>query len=1664
MSSTDTPPGSQTPVASLAPPNDDGHFGALPFGTGHANLEFLKTNLPAWYLSAPKALREALRQSQLNSLVSHRTVEPIRSRLTPIEAFATPLLEQALVSRFGLALDVTANQLVTMHHQEFLLLGVRTPLKQSLLQAALQNFEAAEAQEGGFERGSALLPASGLRVELIYDSGSTINFPRFRYRYDGVIDIKPEQFAELSRTLDLGGQYQTHLDSVFKPATPPGQAACSAAEAVATAFMSSERDAVAVLAHIARMKDHLTAGAYDMVLEMDKPGGIPRWSGKAVRYRQLHMLDTYAFSGSSLSGVLLIEPDEPGNDLPCVVYMPGEPDTPIKEYASFTAFTDVLRRKLLYKVYQDYFQRFVSLEQSHLFFKKLNERLTPLLPVEGDTSGMRANMFDETAQLYLQKREIDKPPFELLYEHLLTKTYSDSRVIAVPTSDEDQKTRLRRWQAFESAGMDLLFVAGFFVPVLGTVMAVVATGQLLHEAFVAVEDWTHGECEEALNHVFEIGENLAQMAAFAGAVHLAPRVLPSTFIESLAPVKLRNGLTRLWKPEVASFQQKVTLPKWTATHADGRIEMDGKTWLQLEGKPYRITFDPALNKWRIEHPTDANIHSPVLEENGSGAWRHEGENLMGWDETTLFKRLKAEHETFSDEVTGRLLRITGADEGLLRQVHGENMTSPALLSDTVHRFTAEQQVEAFITNMGGQPNEVTTPHIEPFLKLLTSMPRWPEGRALRLLDEQGAVLDTWNISAGSSSVIEVTYTPGRITALLERILESLSADELKTLLSEFIEEKQARILRLAQTLCEQAQLHRGRLRNELHALQSRSTDPLIKLIRRDFPAFPDVVCKELLGTANQQQTLRMTAAQRIPLTIAEQAREYMQQLRLNRANEGFYLKVPDNPDTIAAGFRLLSRLPGYPTDFALEVRRDSLTGEKLDSLGNSQSADVHHILVRTDFGYQAFDSNGNRLGQADQPFFTALLDALPGSVRTDIGLPEGAGEQTLRALLGDLAVGQREAVGQILGMQTIKPGFKWPHRLADGRVGYPMSGRLRGLFKKFGLGSRGHSPELAVKSLYPTFTEYEIGRFLQVLKTEHTGPAEHLQSFIRVRLDALAAEYETLQQTLKTWSESPDIPFITRDARRVAAFRLRNCWRRVGNRRYRENGVPIGYQLELIDLPIGALPQLSGNWDHVGVLRLEKLDLTTSETDAFLRHFQQLSWLSLRGNNLAAIPAALTQIAHLERLSLAENPLVLDELSAARLNSRVQLRSLDLGNCPVGAQLYRLTPFTHLVTLSLRACGIETPPTWVWHCGWLGYLDLRHNRIAELSEGLLRNLDRPGLQAQLHYNPISEASLSRAHNLLSERARRRIGLDISRMHTVEPLSPATLWLTDIPSDGLQSRILEWNDLQAEPDSEEFFRVLHDLTLSADFNHSRSMLTRRVWAMIDAASETSALREELFQLAAHPATCGDGVAIVFSNLEIHVAVYNIRNEVSFVDQPGTVFKLVRGLERLDEVEKAAQDLITSRRATNVSIDEAEIRLAYRVGLAKRLDLPNQPEGMLYNRLSGVTQDMLDETYTRIIAREGNPEFLEALITRDFWMDFLEKRYAPSFEPVKTRFHERMDELDRVKESGLTDEEYMARIAVIQRDRIEALNAVARKLSLDIEMAVVHDEVAALSTAL
>ncbi|MDF5775391.1 NEL-type E3 ubiquitin ligase domain-containing protein [Pseudomonas syringae] len=1608
--------------ASVTPRPQD----CAPFEAEHVNSEFIRLNLPDWYVGAPTVLRQTLHASQQSARRYAQALEPVRARLLSAQQFAAPLLSKAFVERFQLDLDVEAFQLMTWRYDST---WNPAPLEQTLLQAALQNF--APSNRSRFDPYSAILRTGGLRYWLI-DSAER----RYKVEYRDRQAIDLEQFADFCHELDLGRQYQTHLDSVFKPPGP-------AAQAVASAFMDSERAAVEVLAHIAMMKGDITDAAYQTLLDMVKSVDQPRWDGKGVRYCQLHMLDTYTFSGSLLQGALLIQQDgAKPDDGPCLVYLPAEPAHPVKQFASLRAFNAWLVTALDSRHYRRYFSRFVSLGQAPAFFAKLDARLYPA----GDRT------LDPDADLVVQAQPFSKPPFERLYEQLLAKTYDDSKVIAVPSAQVDQQAHDALIESLENNGMNLLNVAGFFVPVLGEIMSVVALYQLASEAFVAYEDWKHDEVEDAMQHVYDIGENVAQMLVAGGVVAAVNGLQPSMFIESLVQRRV-DGAVRLGKPSIDAYAHTVSLPDNLSSNALGLYEHDGKTWLPLDGKLYCVESDADGSQWRVRHPVNERSYAPRLKHNGAGAWRHEWENPMGWDEVTAFRRLNPTCHALPEEDIHKVLQITGANEALLRQIHVENLRPPALLKDAIQRVATERQLHVCIEALKADDvPQVHVAHLEPWLKLLVSSPRWHETRGLLLLDAQGALLEAWNAGSQMTLSSHVAGPTGHLSQVLGQLLESLPADEVTRLSGSDSAEKAVQLRGFKRYLGDYAQTHVGRLLDDVQLLEGRSDDPHVQLIQRDFGSLPSSVALELIGMASDADKARMTTEKRIPLALAEHAREYQQQLRINRATEGFYRAVTDNLDTRAAALGMLQYLPGWRGEVSIDLLKDSLEGDEIASLDSDQ-ASMHRLLVSTEAGIQCFEPSGEPLGEVDQQFFKALLQALPEQVRLDIQLPAGADEPQLRSLLRNTAVQRRERMAAVLQLQPIKPGIKWPQRLPHGRIGYPLSGRLRGLFRRLGIGASSHSPELAVKSLYPDFSDAQVASFLDELRAEHTGSARQLPRFVKRRLRGLADELRTLQNTLDAWIAQATSS-LQRRSREVAARRLHGCWRRLSVHSISLQGEFLGYTLDLDNLRVEQIPDITASFGHVAELKARNMQLTPAHVDALLNNFPNLRSLGLGFNELQSLPESIGRMTLLTELSLNHNPLNWTAACNAILLNLRRLEVLDLNYCSLGSQA-RLTALNSLRMLFLRSTGIETLPVWDWRRSDLIRLDVRDNRISEISIEELDNIERSLSSTRLHLhlsgNPLTPPTLASIRLFLEGRTRPRLGVSQNRS-PLEAGPGSAAWLAGLSTEQAAVRTRLWQDLRACAGSTDFFQMLGDLTYSADFSSNHEALAARVWAMIDAASASTELRLQLFDIAAHPQTCGDGLALIFGDMEVRVRVFSIMSSTPHAAQPLELFKMSRSLDRLDQVEKIALREIALRQQHGYRVDEAEVRLAYRIGLQARLELPGQPQTMLFSNIAKVTDADLQDAHSEIITRESTRAFFESLVAREFWMSYLETRYASDFERVKKPFSERLTLLDELPPNRQSDQQYLEQIGLISSEREQALNDFAITLSRQIAEAV------------
>ncbi|MEF9673668.1 hypothetical protein QNM99_21560 [Pseudomonas sp. PCH446] len=154
--------------------------------------------LPSWLTQASLIRRQAfaarVRQSQTSKAALARHLHGFKSA-----GILPPPCSPGPGGTLWPGLDIHQDQLKHVHILAAATLGQprqENVIVQSLLQAALQNFESSETGHFGFDRGSAILRKT-----------------------TGVLKtpITPADFAALCRQLDLGGQYKQHVESFLLP-------------------------------------------------------------------------------------------------------------------------------------------------------------------------------------------------------------------------------------------------------------------------------------------------------------------------------------------------------------------------------------------------------------------------------------------------------------------------------------------------------------------------------------------------------------------------------------------------------------------------------------------------------------------------------------------------------------------------------------------------------------------------------------------------------------------------------------------------------------------------------------------------------------------------------------------------------------------------------------------------------------------------------------------------------------------------------------------------------------------------------------------------------------------------------------------------------------------------------------------------------------------------------------------------------------------------------------------------------------------------------------------------------------------------------------------------------------------------------------------------------
>ncbi|PMQ12336.1 E3 ubiquitin-protein ligase sspH2 [Pseudomonas sp. AD21] len=686
--------------------------------------------------------------------------------------------------------------------------------------------------------------------------------------------------------------------------------------------------------------------------------------------------------------------------------------------------------------------------------------------------------------------------------------------------------------------------------------------------------------------------------------------------------------------------------------------------------------------------------------------------------------------------------------------------------------------------------------------------------------------------------------------------------------------------------------------------------------------------------------------------------------------------------------------------------------------------------------------NSNLTGNPLTPAATAALRAVQQRIEFDFGLPEGA----LQAFANEpvpLTFPPAES-----GLSIARQLLPYPHAAA------------------------GEGETLMINSLQrmqPAFSAEQASQLIEQMRASGATNAE-----TGARIGAWNQTFDTLVRQLNGWLYTRETRgtdwVISSQTRSLAAWRILTCWRaRLPNLQGVTQAV-----LDLNGLQLGDIPALPDDFAHVRTLNLTGTRLSAEGASGFLAAFTQLRTLELGGNELEALPQSVRNMSALERLELSSNRFYDSEHLYEALSGLEHLTWLDVSYNNL--ESFDVNYFGRLEALDLRNNNLFVWPEGALQAEHLRMLNLSRNDISTLPEDALDGTHEAlmnGTDLTDNYN-LSEESLERLRAYQAAGERHRV-LGFSRADLEEmvddgaggltettdsvesdeivPIEPSQAqykapWLANFAPEQLAVRDALWEQLAAEPDSAAFFHLLERLQDTREFRVANADLTRRVWTVMEAAATDTELREVIFAGSTTHGTCVDGRILTFSGLETKVFTHNALLELPSGrsgTKGGVLLNLSRRLFRLDKVDELAK-----KAAARSGFDEAEMRLGYRIGLTAGwedgLELPGQPKNMTY--ASGVSPQQLVEARTEVSNAERSDKFLEDLIQRDYWVEYLQDKYPEDFRKLDA-----LQSIEDGEDDGLSadDPEYLNRLfdrtaernvkmIELSQQEIDAINAV------------------------
>ncbi|MDY7530627.1 NEL-type E3 ubiquitin ligase domain-containing protein [Pseudomonas sp. Bout1] len=1272
------------------------------------NSDFIQQAIPEWLKQATRQRIDGIKQVNLKkhtwldrlpadqrhtlnalneaSFSAQLAVDNYLAPLEKLDVFAARLLNAELKKQFNISLDIGGTYLRLYKPLKLGSVGIKagtfTVMEVSIVQAALHNFEASEAEPEAFDSTSGFtqnLDVSGCAPAI----SRTLTVP---------------VFIALCRSMDIGGAYQKHLNQILLPAE----------EGTATRFreavITSQKAALKAAAYMALLKNDILADDHAMILEVIDGERNPMLGGKPVWFFNLSMVNR------SLHGCQVFQPCEKYRyGVDSLVYVPHDRDHPLKRYNSNDELRAELTRQLLAQdtdhasavegdtpapsVNQRFFSQFFAEADKPRFLSRFTELAPGTHPI-GDaivrspiTNNLLGAVLPALGAVAIPQElpppkpdkrvRADNPKLNISvvskgglwaanvdlwadgFEKSRDKMLNDARHRATPTADVDARVRAEKIAQWLEGGLAVFGMVSMFVPVLGELMMAAMAGQLLYETFEGVIEWSDGDKEAARQHLLDVAENLALMALMAGAGKGLQRLATPPLIQELKPVTLPNGTQRLWEPDLTVYGSETTLPDNAPLDELGLHTDDQTSLLPLNGQVFTVKPEADGQSYRIQHPWRQDAYTPHVEHDGAGAWIHEGEEPLTWQGPPLMRRLGYRTEGLTDAQLEQVRVSSGVTPEQLRQLHVNHEPPPPVLVDSLERFQISQRIDTFIQRIASENDYVRA-------------------------DIQLAKRVVAHKNLNFELVYGTTVKPMAEQAAQWR-----------------------------QQIARAAVDSRTTLFDDDYRAHDATQDPQVQRIKDQTPGLPSTSARQVLENATDEEASALREHDSLSPRLKALARDYRQETRLSRAYEGLFIDALQNPDSQRLALHTLETLPGWEPGLRVELRLGSEQGPLLDAIGTPGPTPPVVLAAGEEGTFGATDLYGAVLQRLSHVQRRALGDA---------ALDNGTLKQRVRQ-----TPLTRERLRPVL-LQY--PAFNKP--LAPGAV-------LRGGAPLLGL-NRLRTTDARVRRLYPGFNEEQVNTFIASHGERVRDELLHLESqyaTLKQELKDWVLQGEQDERARNPLERNPG--FRERDT----AKKLKSCWRRqLADRADEHTGrllkIHSGVKLPKLSADFAHVEEL--------LLYAVSFTESPQAFLGRFPNLKRLTLQHIGGaaqRTLTELPEVVTTMKELTHLDVAENAIVLDQSSASSLAGLTKLEELTLSNNPLG-HLPDFSAMPGLRKLKLKMTQIHQWPTGLLGLQKLRLVDLSSNLLSEVPEALLNPTPEAELATlrlnrvtRLHHNPFT---------------------------------------------------------------------------------------------------------------------------------------------------------------------------------------------------------------------------------------------------------------------------------------------------------------------------------------